>query len=121
MVIDRDVGQGANRDFRNSWPEVARPAGDGLRNGLLNVLREDAMNQRLVAQIAAPGFHSKAFEHFGVEANGNEPPGLCPKWGAPDAPHRAELCRRRLWNVRHVNLSWGHRTPHALCGSHGGR
>ena len=51
------------------------------------------MDQRLVAHVAAPGLCPKALQYFGIEANGDEPPRMCPKWGPSNAPHRAELCR----------------------------
>ena len=90
----------------------------GLRDVLANVLRQDTMDQRLVAHVAAPGFNPEALQYLGIETNGDEPPRLGPKGGPSDASHRAELFGRRLRNVRKVNRSPGCRTPHALCGWH---
>ena len=96
---------------------AASGAGSASGDVFADVRCQDTMNQRLVSHVAAPRFRPKALQHLRIEANGDEPPRACPNGRTPDASHGAELCVRRLRNVREINRSRGRGTPRAPCGS----
>jgi hypothetical protein len=56
-----------------------------------NVVSQDAVNQRLVPNIAAPGFSAEAVQHLRIQPDRNELPSLRANRRPPDTAHRAQL------------------------------
>jgi|BarGraNGADG00312_1021997.scaffolds.fasta_scaffold41606_4 hypothetical protein len=55
------------------------------------VLSQDAVNQRLVPNVAAPGFCAEAVQHLRIQPDRNELPSVGTDWRPPDTSHRAKL------------------------------
>jgi hypothetical protein len=85
-----------------------------LRDVLPNVPRQDLVDQRLIPDMSPLRFPPKLRQYLDVEADRDQLTwDIAERW-PPDAPHGAELRRRRLGNVAEINLPW--RTPHARDG-----
>ena len=82
-----------------------------------NVLSQDAVNQRLVSNVAAPGFCAEAVQYLRIQPDRNELPSVGSDWWPPYTGHRAKLFVRRFRKVREVNLPPPDRRPFFLCGS----
>ena len=90
-----------------------------LRNILPNVLRQDLVDQRLIPDTSPLRFPPKLRQYLDVEADRDQLTWDIAERRPPDAPHGAELCRRRLGNVAEINLP--RRTPRARGGWRDGR
>ena len=99
------------------WERAARPLAS-LRDVFPRVLRQDLVDEGLVADAPAAGFLPKLLEHTSVDANRDELPRRLPERRAAHPAHRAQR-RGRLWNVGEVNRALG--TPRVRAGSHAAR
>ena len=81
------------------------------------MLREHAMNERLVANLEALRLGTEAVQYLRVQTDRDELPCLAAKWRPPDAAHRPQLPVRRFRDIREVNPRLSDRTPPAPCGS----
>jgi len=61
------------------------------RDARADVLSQDAVDQRLVPDVAAPGFCAEAFQHIRIEPDRNELPSVGSDWRPPDTSHPAKL------------------------------
>jgi len=90
-----------------------------LRDVLSNVLREHLVDERLVPDAPAACLLAELLEYTGVDANGDQLPGLVAERGTTNAAHCAELLGRRLRDVAEINPA--RRTPCARAGSRAAR
>jgi len=86
-----------------------------------NMLREQVVDEGLVAQPSPLGLPSHGVEHLRIDPNGDQPPGLEPQGGPPHASHRSELSGRSFRDIGEVNPGPPPRRPPALSGSTGVR
>ena len=56
-----------------------------------HVFRQDPMNERLVPDVATPGFPPEALQHLWIQADGNKSPCARANRRPTDSSHRAEL------------------------------
>jgi hypothetical protein len=101
-------GIGIGRGFRPSWGSRAPRSPD--------VLREEIVDEGLVAKPAPLGLPPHGVQHLGIDPNGDQSPGGRTQGGPPHPAHRSELCGRSLRDVGEVNRGTP-RTPRAPCGS----
>ena len=86
-----------------------------------DVLREEIVDEGLVAQPPPFGLTPDGVEYFGVDSNGDQPPGRASQGGPPDSSHRPELRRGSLRDVGEVNPAAPSHGLRAPCGSPGAR
>jgi len=86
-----------------------------------NMLCEQVVDERLVAQPSPLGLPSHGVEHLRIDPNGDQPPGFGPQGRPPHASHRAELGGRSFRDVGEVNPGPPPRRPPALSGPPGVR
>jgi hypothetical protein len=60
-----------------------------------DVFSQDAVNQCLVPDVAAPGFCAEAVQHLRIQPDRNELPSVGADWRPPDTSHRATLAKER--------------------------
>jgi hypothetical protein len=84
---------------------------------MTDVVREHAIDERLVPDTPALGFLTEAREDGGVQSNRNQLARVITERRAADAPHRAKLSVRRLRHIREINLPRRLRTLTFLFGS----
>jgi len=106
-----------------SWAATAlrRPAvwGSGAPHSS-DVLREEVVDEELVAKPSPPGLTPHGVENLGIDPNGDQSPGSRTQGGPPHTSHRSELRGGSLRDVGEVNPGTPHRPP-APCGSPGAR
>src|SRR5688500_17994175 len=90
-----------------------------LRHVFAEVLREDLVDQRLVAYAPATRLLAELIEYARVDANRDQLTRFVTERRATHASHRSELLGRRVRNVRVVNPS--RRTPRVRGDSHAAR
>jgi len=90
-----------------------------LRHVLPHVVRQDLVDQGLIPHMSPLRFPPKLRQYIDVEADRDQLPWDIAERRPPDAPHGAELRRRRLGNVAEINLP--RRTPRARGGWRDGR
>jgi len=90
-----------------------------LRHVLLDVLREDFVDQCLVPNAASTSFLSKLIEDCRIDSDGDQASWFVAHRRTTDSTHDVELFSRRLGEVREINRSRG--TPPARDGSPGAR
>jgi hypothetical protein len=90
-----------------------------LRDILADVPSQNIVDEGLIPHTTPTCFLAELIEHSRIDSNRDQLARFIPKRRATDASHRLQLFRRRLGNVREVNLS--PRTPHARGGSHAAR
>jgi hypothetical protein len=76
-----------------------------LRHVLPNVPCQDFVDERLVSDTAPARFLAELLEHPRIEANRDELTWFISEGRPTHAPHNLQLLRRRIGNVRKVNLS----------------
>src|SRR5258708_19792829 len=81
-----------------------------------NMLREQVVDEGLVAQPSPLGLPSHGVEHLRIDPNGDQPPGLSPQEGPPHASHPSKLGGRSFRDVGEVNPGPPPRRPPALSG-----
>jgi hypothetical protein len=82
---------------------------------LARVLREHLVDERLVADASATRLLAERLEDARIDANGDQLTGFFPDRRSAHAAHGRQLLRRRVGDIREINLS--PRTPHARGGS----
>jgi hypothetical protein len=83
--------------------EVRPPTGSPSRDVLLDVLRQDLVDQRLVAHLLPLCLFAEPIQDVWIQADGDQPTCCVTERWATHPTHRAELLVRRLGNVREVN------------------
>jgi len=86
-----------------------------------DILGENVVDERLVAQAAPLRFSSDRREDLGIDPNGNQSPGFRAQRRPPDTSHSPELNRGQLWDIGEINLVIPPYTPTAPSGSRGAR
>ena len=86
-----------------------------------DILGQNVVDERLVAQTASLRFSSHGREDLGIDPNRNQSPGFRTQRRPPDTAHSPELSRSHLWDIGEINLVIPPYTPPALSGSHGAR
>jgi hypothetical protein len=76
-----------------------------LRHVLPNVPCQDFVDERLVSDTAPTRFLAELLEHPRIEANRDELTWFISEGRPTHAPHNLQLLRRRIGNIRKVNLS----------------
>src|SRR5437016_12285104 len=85
-----------------------------------DVLREQLVDEGLIAQAPPLGFPPHGPKDLGIDPNGDQPSGSDPQGGAPHAAHCSELHGRCLGEIGEVNPAPPH-MPSVLSGSPGAR
>src|SRR5258708_2425308 len=81
------------------FEEEGAQKGAQLRN-VFYVVGQHFIDERLVSQIPALRFLPKLVDHSRIESDRNKLTRLLADRRTSDAPHRAELLSRSLWNIR---------------------
>lgn len=102
------------------WSALDRWARSGAPHSS-DVLREEIVDERLVAQPSPFRLAPDCVEDLGVNANRDQSSGRRPQGGSPDSSHRAELGGGSLGDVGEVNPAPPPHRPPAPCGLPGAR
>jgi hypothetical protein len=86
-----------------------------LRDVLAHMPSEDFVDEGLIPDAAPACFLTELIEHSSIDSNRNDLARFVAERRPTDAPHGLQLVRRRIGNLREVNLA--PRTPHARGGS----
>jgi len=86
-----------------------------LRHVLSDVLRQDLVDEGLVADAPPLGLLAELPEDTGVEPNRDQLPRRIAEGRPPDPAHGSQLVGRRLGDVAEINRGFG--TPRVLGGS----
>ena len=82
-----------------------------LRDVLAHMPSEDFVDEGLIPDAAPACFLTELIEHSRIDSNRNDLARFVAERRPTDAPHGLQLVRRRIGNLREVNLA--PRTPHA--------
>lgn len=102
-------------------PGYADAVGCSGASHSFDMLREQVVDERLVAQASPLGFPPHGGENVRIDPNRDQSPGLGAQRRPSYPSHGSELRGRGLRNLGEVNPATPPRRPRDLCGSPGAR